>query len=180
MNAGCSSTIFSAGAVQYSQVCGRIRAYQFADTGAFISSAVGIDSNYINGISLTHGVAGSHRHIWTFAAGLAEVTTHWPDHGCPCDVQINNRVPHFVGNDYFCESGYNRAWNYNYTLCSNDVLWDGQDCVSNSTCCQLNNPPWFIKHLPSATTNDIELRICTKHAYLYEDTEIEVIELYIQ
>ena len=180
---GCSSTKFSIEGAEYSKVCGRMRGYQFGATSAFISSNVGIDSNYVSGISLTHGAARSRQHIWTFAAGLSEITTKWPDHGCPCEALANNLVPDFVGNDYFCESGCNTAWidNSNYTiLYSDDVLWDGQYCTSNSTCCQLNNPPWFIKNLPNATTDDIELRICTNYHYTFEDIAIELIELYIQ
>ena len=36
-----------------------------------------IDSQYVDGLSLTHGVPGSRQHIWTFASGLftLEVTT---------------------------------------------------------------------------------------------------------
>jgi hypothetical protein len=68
---GCSSTIFNVGGLQYSRVCGRIKGYQFGATGAFY--AQGIDGYYVDGISLTHGGAGSRQHIWTFAAGLTEV-----------------------------------------------------------------------------------------------------------
>ena len=184
-DAGCSSIKFSIEGAEYSKVCGRMRGYQFGATSAFIWSHRGIDSYYVSGISLTHGAAGSRQHIWTFAAGLSEVTTKWPDYGCPCEALANNLVPDFVGNDYFCESGCNTAWidnnNYQYTIFyPDDVLWDGQYCTSTSTCCQLNNPPWFIKNLPNATTDDIELRICTKHHHTFEDTAIELIELYIQ
>ena len=179
-SAGCSSTTFSFEGIPYSRMCGRIRGYEFGDTGAFATSSVGIDSYYVDGVSLTYGVAGRRQHIWIFAAGLSEVTTHWPDHGCPCDAQTNNRVPQFVANDYFCESGYNKAWSYNYTLYSDDILWDGQDCTSTSTCCQFNNPPWFTKNLTSATTDDIELRICANHGNSKEDTALELIELYIK
>ena len=127
-------------------MCGKMGGYQFGGTSAFVSSNVGIENYYVDGISLTHGAAGGRQHIWTFAAGLSEVTTNWPDYGCPCEALANNRVPDFVGNDFFCESGCNTAWttttnNYYSTLYSDDVLWDGQDCTSNSTCCQFNNPP---------------------------------------
>ena len=66
---GCSSTTFSVGGLPYSRVCGRIRGYQFGSTGAFSSYAEGIDSYYVEGVSLTHGVAGRRQHIWTLAAG---------------------------------------------------------------------------------------------------------------
>ena len=76
---GCSSTTFSAGGLPYSRVCGRIRGYQFGATDAFwayVNENHGIDSYYATGISLTHGGVGSRQHIWTFAAGLSEVSTY--------------------------------------------------------------------------------------------------------
>ena len=178
--AGCSSTKFSIESMnRYGQVCGRIRAYQLGETAAFGSYNQGIDNHYVDGISLTCGIADRRQHIWTFAAGLAEVSTHWPEYGCPCDnTGDSDRVPKFVGDDYFCESGVNQAWSNNLALHSDDVLWDGQACTSTSTCCQFNNPPWFTKNLLSATTDDIELRICTNGHR--DDIPFEFIELYVQ
>ena len=166
----------------YSQVCGRIRGYEFGGASGFYgaSRGQGIDGYYVDGVSLTHGDAGSRQHIWTFAAGLTEVTTIYHNYVCPCDTAQHIAVPSFVGNDYFCESGLHSEWNFGYALFPNDVLWDGQDCTSTSTCCQLNNPPWFTKNLTTATTDDIELRICVEHTSLGEDVALELIELYIQ
>ena len=181
-NGGCSSTTFSVGGLSYSQVCGRIRGYQFGAGNAFYSSNRGINSYYVTpGISLTHGVAGRRQHIWTFAVGVSEAVTQWLSSGCPCDASYSNLVPDFVGNDYFCESGFNSGWNSSlYIFQPDDVLWDGKDCISTSTCCQLNNPPWFTKNLPTATTDDIELRLCTHGGPSYDDAPIELIELYVQ
>ena len=156
-------------------MCGRIRGYQFGGTSAFANRFnQGIDSYYVEGVSLTHGGAGSRQHIWTFAAGLTEVTTLYPDDTCPCDA--------FVGNNYFCESGLHSEWNLDIHVVfyPDDIPWDGQDCTSTSTCCQHKNPPWFTKNLPTNTTNDIELRICTYSPPAYTDVPIELIELYVQ
>ena len=178
---GCSSATFSVGGLSYSRVCGRIMGYQFGETLGFgYSQNRSIDSIYVNGISLTHGGAGNRQHIWTFAAGLSEVTTYWPYFGCPCDTLQHGLVPSFVGNDYFCESGVNTAWNHDYIFYHDDVLWDGQDCTANSACCEFNNPPWFTKNLPNATTNDIELRICANFRLSVVDIPVELIELYVQ
>ena len=181
---GCSSTTFSVGGLPYSRVCGRIRGYQVGSPSAFYwyTQSHGINSYYVEGVSLTHGGAGNRQHIWTFAAGLSEVTSMWPSHGCPCDTAPSSDVPSFVGNDYFCESGLHSEWNSSYfgVLFPNDVLWDGQDCTSTSTCCQFNNPPWFTKNLPSATTDDIELRICDSYSPSESDVPLELIELYVQ
>ena len=176
---GCSSTAFSAGGLPYSRVCGRMRGYQFGSTNAF-HPYQGIDSYYVDGVSLTHGSAGSRQHIWTFAAGLSEMTINNPSSNCPCDTASQNVAPAFVGSDYFCESGLHSEWSGVLILYSGDVLWDGQDCTSTSTCCQFNNPPWFTKNLPTATTDDIELRICTSNVPSLEDVPLELIELYVQ
>ena len=114
------------------------------------------------------------QHIWTFAAGRSEVSTSKPQWDCLCDRANYDRVPTFVADDYFCESGLHSAWNSNNRIFfPDDVLWDGQNCTSTSTCCQLNNPPWFTKTLPDATADDIEL--CS-----YDDIPIELIELCVQ
>ena len=179
----CSSTTFSVGGLPYSRVCGRIRGYQFGTTSAFYyaSGRQGIDGYYVDGVSLTHGIVGSRQHIWTFAAGLSEVTTRYPNECCPCDISVYNVVPSFVGDDYFCESGLHSEWSGNFIFYPNDVLWDGQDCTSTSTCCQLNNPPWFTKNLPTNTTDDIELRICIDYpTSASNDVPIELVELYVQ
>ena len=179
---GCSSTTFSVGGLPYSRVCGRIRGYQFGSTSAFwgySSLNQRIDGYYIDGASLTHGGAGSRQHIWTFAAGLTEGSTIYRTAKCPCDIRDYNHVPAFVGDDFFCESGLHSPWSWQYILYP-DVLWDGQNCTSNSTCCQFNNPPWFTKNLTSATTDDIELRICTDNPPEETNVPLELIELYVQ
>ena len=180
---GCSSTTFrNTEGLPYSQVCGRIRGYQFGVTDAFRDSNQGIDSYYVDGVSLTHGIAGSRQHIWTFASGLFEIlpSPDFVSNTCPCDTSRYDLVPAFVGDDYFCESGIITACGVEFQFYSDDVLWDGQDCTSNSTCCQFNNPPWFTKNLPTATTDDIELRICTSAVTSAEDTPLELIELYVR
>ena len=165
----CSSTTFSVGGLPYSQVCGRMRGYQYGVLGAFFSyirnNQTGINSQYVDGISLTHGQIGERQHIWTFAAGLTQYSANFLDYLCPCDSSCYDTIPRYVGNDYFCESGLQTDWiggDQYHTLYSNNTLWDGQNCILNSTCCQFNSPPWFTKTLNVSTTDDIELRLCTK------------------
>ena len=182
-NGGCSSTTFSVGGLPYSRVCGRISGYQFGATGSFysyIDQNQGIGGYYVDGVSLTHGGADSRQHIWTFAAGLSEVDTRYLSYTCPCDINNYDHVPAFVGDDFFCESGVHSPWSPPRILYPDDVLWDGQNCTSTSTCCQFNNPPWFTKNLTNATTDDIELRICTDLPPRYDDVPLELIELYVQ
>ena len=180
----CSSVILSSHALSFSRVCGRIRAYQvgspdtFGDTGRGLNP--GIDEIYVDGVSLTHG--NPRQHIWTFAAGLDEVSTI-PQYNCPCtDVNHVNdatQPPSFVGSDYFCDTGSVNSFD-GITFHRDDPLWDGVGCGPRNSCCTLNNPPWFYKQLPQPTTDDIEMRLCRDQPLGDEDIAIEAIEIYVQ
>ena len=179
----CDSTTFPVTGGEYSRICGKITAYQYASTDAFESYNIGrqvtIDTAYVDGVSVTHGTPRNH--IWTFAAGITESNPMSPG-VCPCDARIVIRVPLFVGDDYFCESGINEPWrgSRHYFLHSNDTLWDGEGCLPSSTCCSRRNPPYFVKQLPTSTTNDIEARICLDQSLSQENIAVELVELYVQ
>ena len=184
----CDSATFQTGGLEYSRVCGRAVAYQFGSLSAFHRSSQTIESHYVNGLSLTHGSHGSRQHIWTFAGGVAEAETHYPLHQCPCDGGTSP-VPGFLGNDYFCESGINGPWVWQYIIHPDDQLWDGRDCLPSSSCCSLNNPPYFIKEIGVNTNDDIEGRICSTYTdrrqnntstTRYSNTAIELLEIYVQ
>ena len=165
-------------------MCGRVRGYQFGYSNTFLSAAREIDSWYVDGVSLTHGQNGSRTHIWTFAAGLADIFAGrtGPYYFCSCvtDPGSTYQPPAEVGNDYFCESGLNTPWVYRQLVFyPDDPLWDGQNCASSS-CCEFNNPPYFTKTLPAPTSDDIELRICSRYSAGAEDTPIDQVELYVQ
>ena len=178
----CDSATFPVSGGEYTRVCGRIKAYQWGTPLAFhnYQYVTYINGAYVSGVSVTHG--SPRQHIWTFAAGASEgsPTVPW---ACPCDASSDIRVPPFVGEDYFCESGVNEAWDHSrhhYTFHSNDTLWDGEDCLPSSMCCSQHNPPYFIKQLPTPTTDDIEARVCQFHTTTYADIAVELVELYVQ
>ena len=180
----CDSVLFPVSGGPYSQVCGRIRAYQYGWPDAFRGYDPGqttIDSAYVSGVAVMYG--SPRQHIWTFANGPFENFIEYSHRSvCPCDIGgANNMVPPFVGEDYFCESGYVRnsgiPWN---RLHSNDTLWDGRDCHSTSTCCSLHNPPYFTKTLSQTTTDDLELRMCLDTAAPSDNIAVELVELYVK
>ena len=173
----CDSAIFLVGGMEYTRVCGRVVGYMFGDLGAFFRSSHDIESVYANGLSLTHGSAGSREHIWTFAVGAAENDIRYPTELCPCDGGTSP-VPEFLGNDYFCESGINGPWISQYIFHPNDPLWDGMNCLPSSNCCTLNDPPYFVKDIGNSTTDDIEARICSVRSN--SNVAIELVELYVQ
>ena len=183
----CPSTNFSVHGLSYRHVYGRVIAYQNAYPLAFhFNSYNRIDQAYVFGVSLTHG-QNPRKHIWTFA-GAVDDTSNYPNYKCPCINRYISpssiSIPSFIGNDYFCDttlSGY--FGNYGATLFPNDPLWDGQGCGTSNTCCSVSNlcdnsPPWFIKHLPSSTTDNVEMRLCKPGND--GSTPIEVVELYVQ
>ena len=177
---GCSSVTFSSATLEYSRVCGKIIAYQSGtvDTFAFRSNPT-IDTNYLDGVSLTHG-NNPRQHIWTFVASLEEDTTY-PYINCPCTTTTRSAASHppaFVGDDYFCDTGVRGTALFGIFYGA-DPLWDGAGCGPMSTCCSFNTPPWFYKQL-QPTTDDIEMRVCRDEDASNEDISIEMVEIYIQ
>ena len=185
----CDSVFFPVSGRPYSQVCGRIRAYQHGLPDGFYGynddGQTTIDSAYVSGVAVMYG--SPRQHIWTFANGALENGASHQPYNCPCDTTGVILVPPFVGEDYFCESGYvypgYTNYNADYILHSNDTLWDGKDCNSTSTCCSLHNPPYFTKTLNQTTTDDLELRLCLRDSLYWgtsDNIAVELIELYVK
>ena len=148
----------------YSKVCGRIIGQQRQSTDAFnrfIWFQNTIEDNYLDGVSVTHGVHGSRTHIWSFGA-----TAHV--NFCPCEGSAH--PPAGVGNKYFCDR--------NDAL--DDLLWTGENCASDNPCCTFHNPPYFSVQLPAATTDRIELRICIDQGLNDENVLVLFAEIYVQ
>lgn len=185
-----NSAIFRTYGMNYTRVCGRIIGYQLGTPEAFAPINYNPQRNwspddyYMDGVSVTYGPPGGRMHIWSFAGALSENHARW--NNCPCTNSRNTTdiaVPPFIGSDYFCETGTLVGPGRAATFFSNDPLWDGKGCGIYSSCCTFNNPPWFCKQLPEATTEDIEVRLLTAASpanFEREDTPVELIELYIQ
>ena len=174
-HSGCSSVTFSGLGLQYSRVCGKIKAYQVGTTDSFAQSLEIIDRSYVDGITITHG--SPRQHIWTLASARDEVS---PNGICLCIDNSSSGAtppPAFVGGDYFCDTGSEEHFVRNHFY-GDDPLWDGAGCGPRNSCCSFNNPPWFYKQLPQLTTDDIEMRACRSEAG--EDIASETVEIYIQ
>ena len=165
----------------YSQVCGRVTGYQYCNTQAFDTPTTSIDETYLDGVSITHG--SPRQHVWSFAVGTDEVVR---TESCPCIATpnlANSLVPSFVGEDYFCDTGYTEfagpCRNLLLDLRVAHPLWDGGGCGPNGDCCENNNPPWFCKTLPQPTTDDIEVRICADTSRVVKDIAVGLIEIFV-
>ena len=170
----CQSVQFPSNGISYSQVCGRVVGYSFANPDA-IDSQIGsnhnnIDADYVDGVSITHG--SPHQHVWTLMAANAETFVSGGEENCPC-VSGSSQVPQsFVGNHYYCEGS--GSWN--------DPLWDGKGCPSDEiSCCSVPGIPWFHRDYGNITTTDyLELRVCADEDTAHEDSPVSMYEIYVK
>ena len=177
-SSNCASVQFSSNGISYSQICGRVTGYQYGHTDGLHSSS-GINSYYLEGISITCG--SPRQHVWTLIAGYNQVSSS----SCPCNTGSSGSVQSFIGINYFCESGNpNSGHSYN-KLYTSDPLWDGQGCVSlESPCCNVPGIPWFHRDYGGTTTTDyIELRVCGDASAAGsngEDSPFSYYEIYVK
>ena len=143
-------------------------------TDGFGHGAAGntIDSYYVYGVSITHGMPRNH--IWTLASGITG-GQHDIEHGhnCPCSEPRPTQPPSFVGDNYYCESG-NPATSYPTWIAGHffreDPLWDGEQC-EGQCCSNGKSPPWFTVELPNPTSDSIEVRICLPEGTSADDVQ---------
>ena len=163
----------------YSSVCGQVRGHGrgYAFENAIVCN-YSLEQAYVHGVSLTHGPAGRRTHIWTFAAAYADGYPNIQDI-CGCSNTNNNwthATPGDVGDDYFCDSDYQYTEGGGYQgIHKDDVLWNGEGCSSNSSCCEWNDPPYFCKHLHNTTSEDMEIRVFTGYS-----STVSLIEIFVK
>ena len=165
----CRSAFSDAINTAYSKVCGRITGVSIATPDGFQREnrlTARLEDNYLDGVSVTHGDAGSRTHIWSLGAGHSLQ--------CPCDNPDRRGAPlppAEVGDNYFCD----RVDPFRST-----VVWTGEGCMADNPCCSFNNPPYFSVQLPAATTDTIELRICVDQIDVNEGMVVQFAEIYVQ
>ena len=177
-SASCASVQFPSNGISYSQVCGRIVGYQYGSTGAVTGSShashYNIDSYYVDGVSITRG--SPRKHVWTLMAGYSD--TLISNSNCPCSQ--HQLIQSFIGNNYYCESGYHGGTIQH--LLTRDPLWDGRGCGQRETdCCTAPGLPWLHRNYGSNTTTDnLELRVCGDNGAYYEDTPVLLYEIFVK
>ena len=176
---GCSSVTYPVDGIRYSKVCGQARGYQYYSTDAFKPPTNDINSNYVDGVSITYG--RPRRHIWTYASGLSDDGNYNNGaNNCPCAKYPGEAPPNFVGLDYFCESGITGRWQEKRQIALDDPLWDGHGCGSGNSCCAQAGMPWFCRTLPQEVSEDIEVRLCSDQINSNEEIYVERLEVYVQ
>ena len=175
---GCSKLTFNISG-DYSNVCGRVRGYQYYSMDAFDLSItnsaparLSIGGYYVDGVSITQGQPL--KHLWTYAVGLSEQHPH-TSYRCPCAVPRPSNPPRFVGENYYCESGLPGTRYYN-RLVWEDPLWDGRNCIEGNSCCDRYG--WFHRQVPSSS-NDINVRLCSDQNVDNENIFIDQLEIWV-
>ena len=167
VNGGCTSLTFSSSG-NYSKVCGKVRGYQFGHCDTF--NGGDINSAYVEGISITQGQP--RKHLWTYVVGLFEQYSY----ACPCNGNgPGASIPTFVGNHYYCESGF--MVNSEQRVAWEDPLWDGNGChTANNTCCDRSG--FFYRNV-TTSTDDIEVRWCSSLGFDTEDSPADQLEIWV-
>ena len=165
----CSSTFTNTLNHAYSKVCGRVIGIGLNTPDAFHRRRQqrNIERNYLDGVSITHGAAGSRTHIWSLGTG--HPTGRFPNARCPCDSNNRDQAPlppAEVGENYYCFRS--------------DERWTGENCATSNPCCSFHNPPYFSVQLPESTTDSIELRICFDQNERDETILVLFADLYVQ
>ena len=169
----CVGITFQSRDIKYSQLCGKVIGYQIGTTDGAHADR-GINSSYIDGISLTHG--NPRKHIWSLVSGQSSQRTR-----CPCGSSNPRSVPSFVGSNYYCESGCHQSHPSANTLYTSDPLWDGKGCGSSEIdCCQRTLIPWFYRSFGYSTTDYIEMRLCCDQLTNDEDVSFGQYEIYVK
>ena len=175
VNQGCTSLKFIPNG-RYTNVCGRVRGYQYNSPDGFATGTNSIDSYYMDGISITHG--SPRNHLWSYVTGVLERSPR-PVNRCPCarpDPTDRSGVPSFVGEHFYCESGFSGRSTHNRIVWK-DPLWDGQGCTaSGNQCCKRYG--WFHREIPT-TSDNIEVRWCADEIQSNEDVFTDQLEIWV-
>ena len=117
--------------------------------------------------------------MWTYDVGFSEISNGGYTHYCPCATAQGGRTPPmFVGDHYYCESGYAGSVTPSNIFFTSDPLWDGSGCVHSTTqCCANINLPWFFRQFCMGQQDDIEVCICADEPFSIEAVAIDQLQL---
>ena len=176
---GCSSVTYPAGG-SYTNICGRVRGYQFHTPNAFTGSGgQSINDSYVDGISITLG--NPRKHVWTYTSYWYEMHNDSNFDVCLCQRSSSNyysRVSSFVGSDYYCETAFATETGSRRIAWENP-LWDGAGsaCGNEGRCCATFG--WFHKTVSPSTSDHIEVRWCADQDRGNEDVLTELVEIWV-
>lgn len=180
---GCAQIDYGVDGIPYSQICGRLRGYQYGAPNGFgpyrnMAGGMVLSGHYVDGISITYGDLSPETHVWSFPVGQYESADNY--FGCPCNIGNYGYIPAYVGDDYYCESGQHTNPN-DYKIYETDPLYDGDGCggLEGPCCTNYPNLPWFVKSFNITTTKNINTRYCM-NGQGSEAITMDILELYVR
>ena len=182
INIGCSSVTYPTGG-SYTNICGRVRGYQFYSANAFVGlKGNSINDSYVDGISITRG--SPRQHVWTYAAYWHEGRTT-NKYLCPCgrtNTGDYSNVPDFVGREFYCETSFTAITALlrgSERIVWENPFWDGagSTCGTGGQCCATFG--WFHKTVTPSTSDHIEVRWCADQGRGNEDVLTELVEIWV-
>lgn len=185
---GCTTAQFNLDDAHYSEICAKIGGYQYGLPTAFKSYEKN-DKTFMDGVYFSHGK--DTRYLWGYAVGSYKHYTHGnkPDHDhtttkdmCP-DVHplYKGKVPPFVENYYYCDSGaYSKSKNDSTTFFYKHHLFEGKDCEFPNYTCMRSGQPWFYRKMPTYFKDYIEMSSCNDDKVMTKDLRMDNIEIYLR
>eukprot|EP00033_Pygsuia_biforma_P001564 GCRY01001763.1.p1 GENE.GCRY01001763.1~~GCRY01001763.1.p1 ORF type:complete len:312 (+),score=13.66 GCRY01001763.1:113-1048(+) len=183
--AGCSQkaaqcqTISSASVpFPLNQIRGRARAHQYSSLDSFSDGGTSLEGAmpYVDGISITYGNVGERSHLWTFAGGFDPVSAMYPASLCPCNPLSTDASPPFVGEHYFCSTGFIDAC---VSQVAPNPLWDQSSCDGgDAACCSGATFPYFERAVSIPAGVPLESRLCLTSPPNDEDIIVTLVELW--
>jgi hypothetical protein len=172
---GARSATFPSLIGAYTEVMGRVIAYQFGTPDAFAPGAapVTIDSLYVDGMSISREQSGARQHVWTYAVGWSNSNFSEPYNHCPCDG--GPPADAFIGSNYFCASGHNDALMRPDGWQLADPLYDG--ATPGAGC---DGGGRFVTTLPEPTDSSLEARLMVDQDAGNEDMGVARMELFVR
>jgi hypothetical protein len=157
---GTSSATFDALGVSWSEVLVEVCLRQNGTPDAFGSS---VEFCSLDGLSLTHGPAGSRHHLFAWAVAC---DTHFSVAYALCPADGGTSPPSFVGSDWACDTGSRtRICDEYYGVWLPPRLFEGT-----------------VRHLTVAgvTTDDLEARLCLDQNMGDEDLGVCAIRIEVR
>ncbi|MBT8496019.1 MAG: hypothetical protein KJO07_23445 [Deltaproteobacteria bacterium] len=159
----------------YQEVMGFVRGYQNASMDSFsevTSSRGGLADFYVDGVSIT-AIDSELVHVFTYAVAWSD-TDNSEQSLCPC--LGGTGAPAFVGDDFYCESGFPAEPGGGWATA--DPLWDGDG--SGTDCDSPGNPSRFSVDLGAPLRGPLVVRILVDQGSSNEDVGVSALELFVR
>ena len=185
---GCTTARFHLDDTRYSEICAKIGGYQYGTPTAFKPYVQKDYETFMDGVYFTYGE--DTKYLWGYAVGSykhyrSEYKNKLDKHlidMCP-DVHptYQGKVPPFVENYYYCDSGaYEMSTNDSTRFFYKNRLFEGKGCEYPNYTCMRSGQPWFYRKLPVYFKDYIEMRSCNDDSVMTKDLRMDNIEIYLR